>query len=95
MAYTVKIRPGAARDVRRLPSNTQDDIIAAIRKLSTDPRPTGCKKLEGSKDGYRIRVGEYRVIYRVVDGDDPVVVVGRAQHRREAYRGLPDLLKQM
>jgi mRNA interferase RelE/StbE len=53
--------------------------------LSADPRPTGCKKLAGSPDYYRIRVSDYRVLYEVRDRDVLVLVI-KIGHRREVYR---------
>jgi mRNA interferase RelE/StbE len=56
-----------------------------VEKLALDPRPTGCCKLTGSAERYRIRVGDYRIIYRIDDGKVVVLVLVIA-HRREAYR---------
>lgn len=59
-------------------------IIVAVEALADEPRPQGCRKLVGSDDLYRIRVGDYRVIYSV---DDRLLVVGveRVRHRKEVY----------
>jgi mRNA interferase RelE/StbE len=62
-----------------------DRLLAAVEKLALDPRPTGCCKLTGSAERYRIRVGDYRIIYRIDDGKVVVLVLVIA-HRREAYR---------
>jgi len=59
--------------------------IAAIRALGNNPRPAGCRKLAGSKNDWRIRVGDYRVIYEITDAVW-IVRVNRVRHRREAYR---------
>jgi mRNA interferase RelE/StbE len=58
--------------------------MAAIDALADDPRPSGCAKLAG-RDDYRIRVGDYRVVY-AVDDDKRVVLIARIAHRREVYR---------
>jgi len=61
-----------------------DRLLGALGKLSSDPRPPGFRKLAGTSDRYRIRVGDYRIIYRVDDGKVTVLalVIG---HRREVY----------
>jgi mRNA interferase RelE/StbE len=61
-----------------------DRLLAAADKLATNPRPPGCSKLAGTSDRYRIRVGDYRIIYRVDDGK-VVVLVLLIGHRREVY----------
>jgi mRNA interferase RelE/StbE len=61
-----------------------DRLLAAAEKLSADPRPPGCRKLAGTSDRYRIRVGDYRIIYRVDDGKVTVLVL-LIGHRREVY----------
>jgi mRNA interferase RelE/StbE len=62
----------------------RDRLRAAIDALAAEPRPRGAEKLAG-RDGYRIRVGDYRVVYAVDDGDR-LVLVARIAHRREVYR---------
>ena len=61
-----------------------DRLLAAAEKLATDPRPPGCRKLAGTSDRYRIRVGDYRIVYRVDDGKVTVLVL-LIGHRREVY----------
>jgi mRNA interferase RelE/StbE len=67
-----------------LHGSLRNRIRAAIDALADEPRPRGAVKLAG-RDDYRIRVGEYRVIY-AVDDDDSLVIVARIAHRREVYR---------
>jgi mRNA interferase RelE/StbE len=83
--YSVSFRRSAEKDMRKLASSIQDRVIEAVEKLAKAPRPSGCKKLAGSEDAYRIRVGDYRVIYTV---DDVILIVAieRVRHRREVYR---------
>jgi len=83
--YRVLLERTAEKDLARLSSETHDRIVAAIRALATNPRPLGCRKLTGSKSDWRIRVGDYRVIYEIAD-EIRVVRVNRVRHRREAYR---------
>jgi mRNA interferase RelE/StbE len=85
VAYEVRLKPSAERELRRLPREVAARIAEAVAALGGDPRPRGVKKLVGSATAYRIRVGDYRVIYDVFDGVLVVVVVTIA-HRREVYR---------
>ena len=82
--YDVRLQPAAARAYRRLQGPLRGRIRAAIDGLTTDPRPVGCVKLAG-RDDYRVRVGEYRVVY-AVDDAERLVLVARIAHRREVYR---------
>ena len=83
--YRVLLERTAEKDLARLSSEIHDRIIVAIQALATNPRPHGCRKLAGSKHDWRIRVGDYRVIYEIAD-ESRVVRVNRVLHRREAYR---------
>lgn len=84
MTYSVDFTSAAARQVRKLPRPARDRILAAITALGDDPRPIGSRKLVGEDIAWRIRVGDYRVIYEVEDRVLTVTVI-RAAHRREAY----------
>ena len=83
--YRVLLERAAEKDLARLSSEVHDRVITAIQALATNPRPSGCRKLVGSKNDWRIRVGTYRVIYGI-DDEIRVVRVNRVRHRREAYR---------
>ena len=83
--YRVLLERAAERDLVRLSSEIHDRVIAAIQGLATNPRPSGCRKLAGSKNDWRIRVGDYRVIYEITDAIR-IVRVNRIRHRREVYR---------
>ena len=85
MAYRVELTSKARRELAALPRDAQERIDARILALSEEPRPPGSKKLEGEDDLYRIRVGDYRIVYRV-DDKVLVVLVVRIGHRREVYR---------
>ena len=84
MSYTVQILPTAEKDCDRLSNEAYRRCQKAILKLGEEPRSHGSQKLVG-EDGYRIRVGDYRVLYRI---DDTVrqVFIYRVKHRREVYR---------
>ncbi|MCA1659084.1 MAG: type II toxin-antitoxin system RelE/ParE family toxin [Verrucomicrobiaceae bacterium] len=83
--YTVEFRRSAEKDLRRLEPAVQRRVLRAADALADNPRPNGCRKLQGSENAFRIRVGDYRVIYTV---DDAVLIVAieRVRHRREVYR---------
>lgn len=85
MAYRVEFTSRAARDLAALPTLTQKRIAARIDALALDPRPSASKKLHGGEDLYRIRVGDYRMIYQV-QARIVVVTVIRIGHRRDIYR---------
>lgn len=84
MTYRVEFTTAAARQVRKLPRPARDRVLDAIEDLGEDPRPHGAKKLVGEHTAWRIRIGDYRVIYDVFDTELTVSVV-RAAHRREVY----------
>ncbi len=81
MSYEVQILPKAARQIKAL----SIEVRHTIQSLANEPRPIGVKKLSGEKDIYRVRVGNYRVLYQIVDKVLVIVVVS-VGHRREVYR---------
>ncbi len=83
--HEVLIERAAEKDLRRLDSQMHDRIVKQIVGLGKEPRPSGSKKLSGSASDWRIRVGDYRVLYEIADAIR-VVRVYRVRHRREAYR---------
>lgn len=85
MTYRVELSPAARRQLGRLPPTVQSRLAHAIDGLAADPRPVGVQKLRGSQRQFRIRVGDYRVIYEVQD-DVMLVLVVKVAPRREAYR---------
>ncbi|MFT3887105.1 MAG: type II toxin-antitoxin system RelE/ParE family toxin [Arachnia sp.] len=85
MKYRVNLTTAAAREIRKLPRPARDRVLDAIEDLADDPRPHGARKLVGEECAWRVRVGDYRVIYEVLDAELTVTVV-RAGHRREIYR---------
>ena len=84
MTYAVSILRSAQKSLGSLHSVHQGRVVAAIRRLATSPRPPGVKKLTG-RDAWRIRVGDYRVIYEIDDAALTVLVVD-VGHRRQVYR---------
>jgi mRNA interferase RelE/StbE len=85
--FKVEITPGALRQLRRLDTAIRRRVVAAIDRLASVPRPPGVRALTGHADLLRIRIGDYRVVYTVRDGQLLVLVVAIA-HRREVYRDL-------
>ena len=83
--YRIEFTAAAARQVRKLPPEHRTRIQVAVRALATDPHPQAATKLVGEDTAWRIRVGDYRVIYDVFD-DVLVVTVVAVGHRREVYR---------
>jgi mRNA interferase RelE/StbE len=84
--HEVLLSGQAERDLKRLPAEVFQRVIAGIRALGANPRLHGCRKLRGStRDDYRIRVGEYRVVYEIADAKKTVRIM-RVRHRREVYR---------
>jgi len=84
MKYHLKIIAGAEKDLQALQGHDFEAVKKKISLLAENPRPFGCQKLTGDQ-GYRIRSGNFRVVYRVYDGAKEVVIY-RVKHRREVYR---------
>ena len=83
--YQVFFARSARRELEDLPERVGHRVLRRIEGLATAPRPPGCRKLTGSHDLWRLRVGVYRVLYRV-DDEQKVVDVIAIRHRRDAYR---------
>ena len=83
-SYNVLIAKSAAKELERVPTKDRQRIVAKISSLADDPRPVGAEKLSG-EDKYRIRQGDYRILYEIVDSELIVTVV-RIGNRREVYR---------
>ena len=84
MPYRIVFKPGADRDVKKLPPHVLPRLRDAISALGVNPRPPGCKLLRGEDRSWRIRVSDYRVLYQVDDASRVVRIV-RAGHRRDVY----------
>jgi mRNA interferase RelE/StbE len=83
-AYTVVFTKTAQKDLAQLPKAAQARITEAAYKLEDAPFPPGVKKLKGRAAQFRIRVGDYRIIYNV-DGDQLIILILKIAHRQEAY----------
>ena len=83
--YKVFFRPSADRALKELPQDVQRRIVGEVATLAYDPRPAGVVKLAGHENLWRIRMGNYRVVYEIHD-NRLVVLVLRVAHRKDAYR---------
>ena len=83
--YEILLERRAERDIKKLSIEIFQRIIPRIKALAENPKPTGSRKITGSKSDWRIRIGEYRVIYEV-DEKSRVVKVMRIRHRKDIYR---------
>jgi len=83
--YEVLLEKQAEKDLKNLTTQIFDRVIPVIKDLSSNPRPSGCLKLRNSLQDYRIRVGDYRIIYEI-DDKNQIAKVMRVRHRRESYR---------
>jgi mRNA interferase RelE/StbE len=83
--YQVVVERSAEKDLKRLPAGIRSRVATALRGLAENPRPSGSRKLAGTKHDWRVRVGDYRIVYEIADVIR-VVRVQRIRHRREVYR---------
>lgn len=87
MTYRIELAPAAARGLRKLDAPARRRIQAALELLAETPRPPAAKKLVGAGGSWRVRVGDYRILYDIHD-DRLLILVLQAGHRREIYRYL-------
>ena len=83
-SYSIQLTRSAAKELERIPLKDRRRIVDRITALADDPRPAGSERLSGD-DKYRIRQGDYRILYEIVD-HELIVAVVRVGHRREVYR---------
>jgi mRNA interferase RelE/StbE len=84
MSYLLVVPKSVQKQLDRLPDQVYQRILKKIRILAEDPRPSGSLKLKGVDAEYRIRIGDYRLRYKI-DDDKQLVILGRCQHRRNVY----------
>ncbi len=87
MAYRIEITSSAEKELARLGKADLRRVVRAIEKLKANPRYAGAVKLSGAKAAYRIRAGDYRIVYTIKDRKVLVVVI-RVRHRKDVYKGL-------
>lgn len=83
-SYKVLIKPSAVKEIERIPKKDRIRVVERIQGLAHNPRPPGCEKLS-DQDRYRVRQGDYRIVFSIDDGAGTVLIVMVA-HRREVYR---------
>ena len=83
-SYKILIKRSAAKELEAVPLRDRRRLVTRIEALAANPRPAGAQKLSG-EDKYRIRQGDYRILYEIVD-EDLIVTVVRVGHRRDVYR---------
>ena len=84
-SYSIRFLRSAEKDLRRIQKSRIPTILETIEALEENPRPVGCRKLVGSESAYRIRVGDYRVVYTIED-TIRIVEIDRIRHRKDVYR---------
>ena len=84
--YVLVIKPAVEKQLRRLPNKIHQRVLSTLEGLKVDPRPRGCKKMKGEGNLWRVRVGDYRVVYTIKD-DQLIVLVVRVAHRKDVYQG--------
>ena len=85
MAFRIEWKKSTRKDLRKLPASVVDRIVEAVEGLAESPFPHGTEKLAGSEHAYRIRLGDYRIVYEVV-AELKLIEVQRVRHRKDVYR---------
>lgn len=88
MAYRIEFAPAAERQLKAFDKHIQTQLVRRIEKLTDDPRPPGVEKIKGEENLYKVRSGNYRVVYTINDKALLVLVV-KVGDRKEVYRRLP------
>ena len=83
--YQIEWKRSAIKELEKLPRPMISKIVSAVGNLSSNPHPSGVRKLVGSEDSYRIRVGDYRVLYNIIENRLFIEIV-RVGHRKDIYR---------
>ncbi len=83
--YRVLLERAAEKDLTRLSADVHDRVVVSLKALAQNPRPPGCRKLAGSTADWRIRVGDYRIVYEIAD-EIRIVRINRVRHRGDVYR---------
>ena len=83
--YQVIVERSAEKDLKRLSSEIRARTVTAIQALAKNPRPSGSRKLAGTENDWRIRVGDYRIVYEIAD-EIRIARINRVRHRSDVYR---------
>ncbi len=87
MIHRIELKPAAERDLKNIPRDDLKRIARKISSLGEDPRPPGARKLRRVEGLWRIKAGDYRILYQIHDKDS-LILVARIRHRREVYRNV-------
>jgi mRNA interferase RelE/StbE len=82
--YKICIKPSAAKELKKIPKKVLQKVVEKIKGLASDPRPPGCEKLS-SEERFRIRQGDYRIVYTIED-EKLIVIVVKIGYRRDDYK---------
>ena len=82
--YTITFARSARKELESLDSQIINRVLPKIESLAKEPRPAGCRKLKGEKNLWRVRIGDYRVVYAIYDNEQRVDITG-VRHRSKAY----------
>ena len=85
MAFRIEWKKSTRKDLRKLPASVTERVVAVVEGLADNPFPHGVEKLTGSEHAYRIRLGDYRIVYEVVL-ESKLVEIQRVRHRKDVYR---------
>ena len=85
MPYKIVIKKSAAKQITAVPKSVKESIFEHIFELSEEPRPPGCKKLKGEENAWRIRIGNWRVVYTIEDEILTIEVI-KVAHRKDVYK---------
>ena len=85
MAYSVKLKKSVEHDIRKIPEKTIVRIVRALETLEEEPRPKQSSKLKDTERTYRLRVGNYRIIYQI-DDEQKEIIVFHIRHRKDVYK---------
>jgi len=83
--YKIEWRSSATKELQKLPRQMISKVVAAVDSLSSNPYPQGVRKLVSTENSYRIRVGDYRVLYNIVE-NKLIIEIIRVRHRKDVYR---------
>jgi mRNA interferase RelE/StbE len=84
-SYRIQVKPSAAKELEAVPLKDRRRLVTRMRAPGKDPRPAGCEKLSG-REKYRVRQGDYRIVFSVDDSEQTVLVVRVGHRRRDVYR---------
>jgi len=85
MPFRIEWKKSTRKDLRKLPGNTAGRVVETVESLAENPFPHGVEKLSGAQHAYRIRLGDYRIVYEVIP-ELKLIEIQRVRHRKDVYR---------